>query len=402
MKMKEVCEKTGLTDRAVRLYIENGLVSPRYNESYAGRRNIDFSDTDVDILKEIATLRKASFSIAEIRALKADPDRATEILKTVTDNTQKRITADTEILSCLMPLLEKDGIGIEDICRSLNNPVIEKTQVPKEDMEAPLFIRVFKNVFKIVSVLAILLNTVNIVNIFSKGLAGRESVLYPNYKDIICVCILFAFSIFSALYFLVPRKKKEVISKGFLVKKSVLSTTFIAVLVLITYVTSMWSVLFRFGVEIRSETTKTENYMVFDDLKAKEALSEFLPERLPEAVRTEYKYLYTDYSGTGAPYENQTDVFLELELYGEAFESIVEYYKSFRPKDSKREPRTIDMGQYWTVICYREDNEEAPSNYTAFFAYSEAREEVRFICSYGNVSIKGAGIAKYILDDYKW
>ena len=43
MKMKEVCEKTGLTDRAVRLYIENGLVSPKYNENYMGRRNIDFS-----------------------------------------------------------------------------------------------------------------------------------------------------------------------------------------------------------------------------------------------------------------------------------------------------------------------------------------------------------------------
>jgi len=29
MRIKEVCERTGLTDRAIRLYMENGLVSPK-------------------------------------------------------------------------------------------------------------------------------------------------------------------------------------------------------------------------------------------------------------------------------------------------------------------------------------------------------------------------------------
>lgn len=38
MKIKEVCEKTGLTDRAIRYYIENGLVFPDKNENYAGHR----------------------------------------------------------------------------------------------------------------------------------------------------------------------------------------------------------------------------------------------------------------------------------------------------------------------------------------------------------------------------
>ncbi len=47
MKMKEVIERTDLTDRAIRLYIENGLVSPSCSESYAGRKNIEFSAEDV-------------------------------------------------------------------------------------------------------------------------------------------------------------------------------------------------------------------------------------------------------------------------------------------------------------------------------------------------------------------
>jgi rod shape-determining protein MreB len=65
--MKEVCDKTGLTDRAVRLYIENGLLSPNQESSYSGRKSISFSAEDVEILQNIAVLRKAEFSLADIR-----------------------------------------------------------------------------------------------------------------------------------------------------------------------------------------------------------------------------------------------------------------------------------------------------------------------------------------------
>jgi DNA-binding transcriptional MerR regulator len=51
MKIKEVIAQTDLTDRAIRLYIENGLVSPSFNENYKGRKNIDFSQEDVENLK---------------------------------------------------------------------------------------------------------------------------------------------------------------------------------------------------------------------------------------------------------------------------------------------------------------------------------------------------------------
>lgn len=400
MKMKEVCEKTGLTDRAVRLYIENGLVSPRYNESYAGRRNIDFSDTDVDILKEIATLRKASFSIAEIRVLKSEPDRATEILKTVTDNTQKRITADTEILSCLMPLLEKDGIGIEDICRSLNNPVIEKTEVPKEDMEAPYVLKILKYVFAVIGGLALVLNLVYMILVLYIALPSVSSVLYPDYSGLGVWCAVCVGIILLSLIIL-PMKKKTKEKRKTLIKRSAVSLIIAGILVISTYFTSVYTLLvYYLGTDVISYTADAENYMVFDDEKAREALSEFLPEEIPEAAETEYSYRYTDVEGFGAP-ENQTDVFLELELYGEAFESIVEYYKSLRPKDSKREPRTFEKGS-WKIICYREDGEEAPSNYEALFAYNEESETVRFICRYGNVAVKGAGMAEYWIDDYKW
>ena len=57
MKIKQVCELTGLTDRAIRYYIEEGLVSPAYTENYMGRRAYDFTDEDVAALNHVATLR---------------------------------------------------------------------------------------------------------------------------------------------------------------------------------------------------------------------------------------------------------------------------------------------------------------------------------------------------------
>ena len=69
MKIKEICEKTGLTDRTVRYYIEEGLISPFYTENYLGRKAFDFSEQDLDKLKSIATLRSFGFSVEEIKAL---------------------------------------------------------------------------------------------------------------------------------------------------------------------------------------------------------------------------------------------------------------------------------------------------------------------------------------------
>ena len=71
MKVKDVLERTGLTDRAVRLYIANGLVAPECSRSYTGRNNYEFSEADVEVLKRIALLRKADFSIEQIKALQS-------------------------------------------------------------------------------------------------------------------------------------------------------------------------------------------------------------------------------------------------------------------------------------------------------------------------------------------
>ena len=80
MRMKDVCARTGLTDRAVRLYIENGLLQPNEEINYAGRRTIHFSEDDVSTLEAITTLRKADFSIVDIREMQKTPSNIHSIL----------------------------------------------------------------------------------------------------------------------------------------------------------------------------------------------------------------------------------------------------------------------------------------------------------------------------------
>ena len=71
MKIKEICAQTGLTERAVRFYLQQKLFSPQ-TQRRGGRTWLDFSPADVDRLKAIATLRKAGFTLEEIRSMTED------------------------------------------------------------------------------------------------------------------------------------------------------------------------------------------------------------------------------------------------------------------------------------------------------------------------------------------
>ncbi len=69
MKIKQVMEQTGLTDRAIRHYIECGLLSPYSDDSFTGRKNYIFTREDIERLETIKVFREAGFGIEQIREL---------------------------------------------------------------------------------------------------------------------------------------------------------------------------------------------------------------------------------------------------------------------------------------------------------------------------------------------
>lgn len=78
MKLKQVCEQTGLSRKTIRLYEEKGLFCPQ-KERRNGRDYRDYTDDDVKQLQVIASLRKAWFTMEEIRQMQSDPAAIQEI-----------------------------------------------------------------------------------------------------------------------------------------------------------------------------------------------------------------------------------------------------------------------------------------------------------------------------------
>ena len=79
MKLKELCQRTGLSRKTVRLYEEEELLVP-HKEARNGREYREYTEEDVQTLLVVASLRKAWFTMEEIRRMQQDPAAIAEIL----------------------------------------------------------------------------------------------------------------------------------------------------------------------------------------------------------------------------------------------------------------------------------------------------------------------------------
>ena len=73
MQIKEAAALCGLTEKAIRLYEEKGLITPSYTEKN-GRRFRDYDDQTITRLQTIAALRRAFFSIDQIMEILNSPE----------------------------------------------------------------------------------------------------------------------------------------------------------------------------------------------------------------------------------------------------------------------------------------------------------------------------------------
>lgn len=104
MRMKDICQRTGLTDRAVRLYIENGLLSPKRENRYSGHNAIIFDEEDVQALEVVATLRRAEFSIADIKQMQQSPACIPDLLVQHRQRMEDEIQTKQQVLVSLQKI----------------------------------------------------------------------------------------------------------------------------------------------------------------------------------------------------------------------------------------------------------------------------------------------------------
>lgn len=132
MRIKEAACETGLTERAIRLYEEHGLITPSVTNKN-GRDFRDYTDADVAKLKTIASLRRALFTIDEIKTMESSPESIPEIVS----SHRKRMHVDFENLSYLVDHIDRvDELSVTST-EELADAIFAPTALPSRNSTDP-------------------------------------------------------------------------------------------------------------------------------------------------------------------------------------------------------------------------------------------------------------------------
>lgn len=89
MQIKQAAAQCSLTEKAIRLYEEKGLITPTYTEKN-GRQFRDYNEETVARLQTIATLRKSFFSIEQIAEILDHPENIPAVFASYRAELQKQ------------------------------------------------------------------------------------------------------------------------------------------------------------------------------------------------------------------------------------------------------------------------------------------------------------------------
>lgn len=262
MKIKEVIEKTKLTDRAIRFYIDSGLVSPGIEENYSGRKNIEFSENDIERLSQIALLRKACFSISDIKEIISDNGNIKDVISRFVETTSDEIKAKSEVIEKLKSISADEEITVETLCRKLSETA-EKNDLPQEDISVTKkqkFMKIFFRVFSVTGIVStlgwLIYSVIYEFQTFAYIKITPEHITWFLTMQA-GVLIILGLSIFILCICRVPfiSKARETCCSWI--------TVIILPLLLPAFLLSVFGIAFS---NAESETTNPENYMEFDSL----------------------------------------------------------------------------------------------------------------------------------------
>ena len=378
MKMKAVCEKTGLTDRAARYYIEEGLIDPKYTENYIGRRAYDFSEEDVAVLKDIIVLRKYGFSVAEIRQMQTAPDSILVIVEALRDRKRETIAEEKALLDVLLAADIEKSFCIRDLSTALSDAA-EQFSVPQEDAmteEEARGIWFFCRLCPMLLAVAELLGCA--------ALIWKDCMHYHYPKGS-------PLALFLMVLFLIPAVLT--LSLPLLHFKNGNKRRLRRIAAILCVLFLLPSLFCSLGIVTRSETSDISAYRRFDP-DSLAARSPLLQDLFPlwAPVEGDRQYHYRDLPGFDPTY----DVYAEWSLNQEAFEKEIERASSVleaHPSENY-DLLTIQKGSWTCLFCsYKgyapftthgdDPFEPVHSSYDyTIFAYDAARNRVRYLDGY--------------------
>ncbi len=126
MRLNEVIKQVDLSKRAIKFYEEKGLLKTKRDSN--GYRN--YTDEDIDLLKEISTYRKMGIGLTDIKRILNDKS----VLKQVLIEKKKEITSYKKELEALEMFIENNNIENEDAKEYISDAVLGIDE-NKEDIE---------------------------------------------------------------------------------------------------------------------------------------------------------------------------------------------------------------------------------------------------------------------------
>ena len=317
MKVREVMTQTGLTDRAIRLYIENELVRPECSESFNGRKSIEFSESDVEQLKNIALLRKANFTILGIKTLQAGGEEARIALENHITKLREDIENNTRVLEALEGFDNDEEVNIKTVCNKIGD-YVAANKVPSEDMRKSAGEVARKVIFGIIGIggmiVSLFLCILYVAYLKSEFMFMRFDLteLSLNFFGAIAypliICLPLIQLILSTIIVIVTFKRRK--PKKNKSTKKVLLVVLLLVLIISVFFLPMSMGMISFVPPVYSETNDPFDYMHLDNDVRKfhsKSILEVFPAVVPQSASkgyyefeetTKYYYRYSDFVET--------------------------------------------------------------------------------------------------------
>ena len=382
MKIKAVCAQTGLTDRTIRYYIEQGLIAPAYEENYTGRRTYDFLERDIKQLQDIAVLRKFDFTIEEIRSILNDAEASQAVIAAVRERTETTVQQCREKLAALEQIDTGKIYTLPELAQELSRP--SQTLPNQNEAESIGFWGGALSLVKAAAI-AVVVWAPLVLSIMAL-IDDIRCYRYPVFKPVTIGLTLLALLPSAAV--LATSKIKfrfRKLIRGVLLGLCVLSIPI--------------SVFFTYGIVLRSVTTDFRHYRDLDaDCLANrnKVFQELFPawpryfENVKqedgswEAVYLDAEYYYHFYQGLDYTYDIFAQWPLEEDEYRQEIQRVRDLFNEAVEKETYSYSFVeIRKGGYDCLILYRGDEPFTlvDNSYGyLIFAYNDALQTVRYIC----------------------
>ncbi len=400
MKMKEVLERTGLTDRAVRLYIANDLVAPECSRGYTGRNNYDFSEEDVEILQKIALLRKADFSLEQIKALQSGGEEARTALAQYLEDKREEYHRDGLILEALAGLPGEEIPDLDELCRRLTEGFREK-KVPQADLQITWKERMERVFLLAFGFLGMCFYGITFLGI---RVYYQENFLYPKFYRglehylahivLAIPAVLFTWAFGMQLRQTLDRnkyRKRKV--------RSILSISLAILLTFTTYSTATYATMFipmvysetdNPAYYLKTDPYQNRNYQIFPLNVPTTSIVPGEDRSSPDGYTSNTKYYYHH----GDLIDPSEDVFAQWELPPEKYEAEKQRILT---EFSDEIVYTRRLGSWMCVSLTQYEMDNIPACYEyCVFAYNDATNTVRYIYSY-TMDAGGTRVFPYFL-----